>query len=42
MTLRSRGEPTAFDGLSAPILATAVRRANASDLERLKSLLETR
>jgi hypothetical protein len=40
MTLRSRGEPTAFAGLSAPILATAVRRATASDLAQLKAILE--
>lgn len=42
MTLRNRGEPTAFAGLAAPILATAVRRATAKDLARLKSLLEGR
>lgn len=42
MTLRNRGEPTAFAGLAAPILATAVRRATAKDLARLKSLLERR
>ena len=29
MTLRNRGEPTAFAGLAAPILATAIRRATA-------------
>ena len=40
MTLRSRGEPTAFAGLSAPILATAVRRATATDLAQLKAILE--
>lgn len=40
MTVRSRGEPTAFAGLATPILATAVRRATASDLARLKSILE--
>jgi hypothetical protein len=40
MTLRSRGEPTAFQGLSAPILATAVRRATARDLAQLKAILE--
>jgi hypothetical protein len=40
MTLRSRGAPTAFAGLSAPILATAVRRATASDLAQLKAILE--
>ena len=42
MTLRSRGEPTAFAGLAAPILATAIRRATTKDLARLKSILEER
>jgi uncharacterized membrane protein len=42
MTVRNRGEPTAFVGLAAPILATAIRRATANDLERLKSILEGR
>ena len=42
MTLRNRGEPTAFAGLAAPILATAIRRATAKDLARLKSILEGR
>ncbi|HEX3284263.1 MAG TPA: SRPBCC family protein [Mycobacterium sp.] len=40
MTLRNRGEPTAFAGLAAPLLATAIRRATSKDLARLKSLLE--
>lgn len=40
MTLRNRGEPTAFAGLAAPILATAIRRATTKDLARLKSILE--
>ena len=42
MTVRNRGEPTAFAGLAAPILATAIRRATANDLERLKAILEAR
>jgi uncharacterized membrane protein len=42
VTVRNRGEPTAFVGLAAPILATAIRRATANDLERLKSILEGR
>jgi hypothetical protein len=37
VTLRNRGEPTAFATLATPILATAVRRATARDLTRLKS-----
>jgi uncharacterized protein YndB with AHSA1/START domain len=41
MTLRNRGEPTAFTGLAAPILATAIRRATDKDLARLKSVLES-
>jgi ligand-binding SRPBCC domain-containing protein len=40
MTLRNRGEPVGFAGLAAPVLARAMRRANRSDLGRLKSLLE--
>jgi hypothetical protein len=40
MTLRNRGEPTGFAGLAAPILATAVRRTTAKDLDLLKSILE--
>lgn len=40
MTVRNRGEPTAFAGLADPILATAVRRATAKDLATLKSILE--
>jgi uncharacterized membrane protein len=42
MTLRNRGEPTAFAGLAAPILATAIRRATARDLVKLKAILEGR
>ena len=42
MTVRNRGEPTAFIGLATPILATAIRRATSKDLARLKSILETR
>ncbi|RDH77446.1 ATPase [Mycolicibacterium moriokaense] len=40
MTVRSRGDPTAYAALSAPILATAIRRAATLDLARLKTLLE--
>ena len=42
MSLRNRGEPTAFVGLASPILATAIRRATTKDLARLKSILENR
>jgi hypothetical protein len=40
MTLRNRGEPAGFSRLVAPIMAAAVRRANQSDLERLRKTLE--
>jgi hypothetical protein len=40
MTLRNRGEPAGFSRLVAPVMATAMRRANTKDLRRLKGLLE--
>jgi uncharacterized protein YndB with AHSA1/START domain len=40
MTLRNRGTPAGFAGLSAPVMAAAMRRANRKDLAALKSLLE--
>ena len=42
MTLRNRGEPSGFSGLAAPLMAGAMRRANAKDLARLKSILEAK
>jgi uncharacterized protein YndB with AHSA1/START domain len=42
MTLRNRGEPSGFSKIAAPLMATAMRRANAADLRRLKALLERR
>jgi hypothetical protein len=42
MTLRNRGEPAGFSRLVAPLIATAMRRANRKDLQRLKRLLESR
>jgi len=42
MTLRNRGQPSGFSTVAAPMLATAMRRANRKDLARLKALLETR
>lgn len=40
MTLRNRGVPSGFAGLTAPMMAAAMRRANRKDLAALKSLLE--
>ena len=40
MTLRNRGEPAGFSKLVAPVMATAMQRANTKDLQRLKKLLE--
>ena len=40
MKLRNRGEPAGFSKLAAPIMASAMRRANHKDLARLKAILE--
>jgi uncharacterized membrane protein len=40
MTLRNRGEPSGFSGLAAPLMTSAMRRANRNDLARLKAILE--
>jgi uncharacterized membrane protein len=40
MTLRNRGEPAGFSRVAAPMIATAMRRANRKDLARLKGVLE--
>ena len=42
MTLRNEGEPTGFSNIAAPLLAGAMRRANRTDLARLKKILEAR
>ena len=42
MTLRNRGEPSAFSTVAAPLIARAMRRANRNDLRRLKEILESR
>ena len=40
MTLRNRGEPRGFSRVVAPLMATAMRRANTKDLARIKAILE--
>jgi len=40
MKLRNRGHPSGFSKLLAPVMASAMRKANQKDLARLKSLLE--
>jgi uncharacterized membrane protein len=42
MTLRNRGAPAGLSTLAAPLVAVSIRRANRSDLARLKTLLEGR
>jgi hypothetical protein len=40
MTLRNRGKPSGFKRIAGPVVARAMRRANAQDLRRLQALLE--
>lgn len=40
MTLRNRGEPTGFSKVAAPVMAAAMRGANAKDLATIKRILE--
>jgi uncharacterized membrane protein len=42
MVLRNSGEPSGFSKLAAPMMASAMRRANRKDLASLKALLESR
>jgi uncharacterized membrane protein len=41
MKLRNRGEPSGFSKVAAPMMASAMRRANRKDLARLKEILES-
>ena len=40
MTLRNRGKPKGFSKVFAPMMASAMRRANNKDLRMLKDLME--
>jgi hypothetical protein len=40
MKLRNRGKPSGFGRVAAPMMTSAMRRANQADLRRLKSILE--
>ena len=42
MTLRNTGSPSGFGRVTAPVMATAMKRAMTKDLARLKGILETR
>ena len=41
MVLRNRGTPSGFGKIAAPMMSAAMRRANQTDLSRLKEILES-
>jgi hypothetical protein len=41
MTLRNRGRPSGFGKVATPMMTSAMGRANAKDLARLKEILES-
>jgi polyketide cyclase/dehydrase/lipid transport protein len=41
MSLRNRGKPGGFSKFLAPMMSSAMRRANRKDLDLLKAILET-
>lgn len=41
MTLRNRGEPTGFSKVASRLMSVAMRRANRTDLRKLRTILET-
>ena len=41
MTLRNRGYPRGFSKLVAPLMKSAMRKANMKDLKRLKKVMES-
>lgn len=42
MSLRNRGEPSGFTKVAGGAMASAMRRANRKDLDRIKAILESR
>lgn len=41
MTLRNRGEPAGFSKVASRFMSVAMRRANRTDLRKLRTILET-
>ncbi len=41
MTLRNRSEPSGFSKIVAPLIEQSMRRANRTDLARLKQIIES-